>query len=75
MITPQAPLPRGLYLDVAAFVAFLTDQITKTQEAHGVLLNKYYEIPFEKEYAMGFPLSYLVTNATRLHSVTRDDLA
>jgi len=32
----------------------------QTQEAHGVLLNKHYEIPFEKEYAMGFPLSYSV---------------
>ena len=34
------------------------------QEAHGVLLNKHYEIPFEKEYAMGFPLYDSVTNAT-----------
>ena len=34
------------------------------QEAHGVLLNKHYEIPFEKEYAKGFPLYDSVTNAT-----------
>ena len=34
------------------------------QEAHGVLLNKHYEIPFEKEYAMGFPLYDSVTNTT-----------
>ena len=34
------------------------------QEAHSVLLNKHYEIPFEKKYAMGFPLSYSITNAT-----------
>ena len=57
-------LHRGMQLDVAAFVAFLTDQITKTQEAHGVLLNKHYEIPFVKEYAMGFPFLYSVKNAT-----------
>ena len=31
--------------------------MTQTQEAHGVLLNKHYAIPFEKEYAMGFSLS------------------
>ena len=42
----------------------LIAQITKKQEAHGVLLNKHYEIPFEKEYAMGFPLSYSVKPAT-----------
>jgi len=41
------------------------------QEAHGVLLNKYYEIPFEKEYAMGFPLSYLVKNAIKLYSISK----
>ena len=29
-----------------------------------MLPNKHYEIPFDKEYAMGFPLSYSVTNAT-----------
>ena len=40
--------------------------MTQTQEAHGVLLNKHYVIPFEKEYAMGFPLSHLVKAITRL---------
>ena len=40
--------------------------MTQTQEAHGVLLNKHYAIPFEKEYAMGFPLSHLVKAITRL---------
>ena len=42
--------PRGTQLGVAAFVAFLTDQITKTQEEHGVPPNKHYEIPFVRVY-------------------------
>ena len=47
--------PWETQLGVVALWRSFTDQITQTQEAHGVLLNKHYEIPFEKEYAMGFP--------------------
>ena len=75
MTTPQAPILRGTQLDVAAFVAPFTDQITKIQEEHGVPPNKHYEIPFVRGYAVLFPLSYLVNTATRLHSETRDVLA
>ena len=38
----------------------LIDYITQTQEEHGVPPNKHYEIPFERGYAVLFPLSYLV---------------
>ena len=72
---PQAPFPRGTQLGVAAFVAFLTDQITQTQEEHGVLPNKHYAIPFVRGYTVLFPLSYLINTATRLYSETRDVLA
>ena len=51
-------------LGVVAFVADLTDKIEQTQEKHGVPPNKHYEIPFERGYAVLFPLSYSVTNAT-----------
>ena len=57
------PFPLRNAIRCSSLVAFFTDRITQTQEAHGVLLNKHYEIPFEKEYAMGFPLSYSVTIA------------
>ena len=49
-------MPSGV---VALWRSF-TDQIAQTQEEHGMPPNKHYEIPFEKEYAMGFPLSYSV---------------
>ena len=49
------PSPRGTQLGVAAFVAFLNDQITKTQEEHGVPPNKHYEIPFVRGYTVLFP--------------------
>ena len=51
-------------LGVVALWRSFTDNIVQTQEAHGVLLKKHYEIPFLKEYAMGFPLSYVIMNAT-----------
>ena len=40
MTTPQAPILRGTQLDVAAFVAHLTDQITKMQEEHDMFRSK-----------------------------------
>ena len=45
-------------------MAGLTDKIAQTQEEHGVPPNKHYEMPFERGYAVLFPLSYSVTNAT-----------
>ena len=73
-----------MQLGVVALWRSRTDQMTKTQEAHGVLLKKHYEIPFLKEYAMGFPVSYVIMNATgciakqvttyKLHNVTRNDI-
>ena len=51
-------------LGVVAFVAGLTDKIEQTQEEHGVPPNKHYEIPFERGYAVLFPLYYSVTNTT-----------
>ena len=62
--TNHTLLHRGMPLGVVALWRSITNRIIQTQEAHGVLLNKHYEIPFEKEYAMGFPLHYLVRPAT-----------
>ena len=55
-------------------VASFTIQMIQIQKEHGVPPNKHYEIPFVKEYAMGFPLLYSVKAASRLHSVTSDVL-
>ena len=71
---PKVSFPLGTPLRVAAFVASFTIYITLTQGEHGVPPNKHYEIPFVRGYAVLFPLPYLVNTATRLHSVTRDDL-
>ena len=45
-------------------VASFTIQMIQIQKEHGVPPNKHYEIPFERGYAVLFPLSYSVTNAT-----------
>ena len=61
-----------MQLGVVAFVAGLTDKTAQTQEEHGVPSNKHYEIPFERGYAVLFPLPESVNDRHRLHSITSD---